>query len=387
MQTRLLPLRPGRARQRAAAVLARGQRRALGTRTIGACAALVLLAATGLGSPASASAPKVLNVPFSIGTQRNHEGNDSILFTNHERFCVNYDFVSYEAGGRPDSNYGNELPAGKRRGFFAPSVIEGEKATMQFYRCHHLKGPPLATVKFVFERGYKYVPGRRTGNSASASAASGAYEQQPAPLHSVRYLRAHCPIVANVNVAVRGGTTGREKGVFVHGREIAANTTANTLPYPVVKYTWKIPDNDQFCGIVGASYPQKYTSLRPTSQTAHSGEYTDYSLQHSADAGGGTIREFFVYARRASLHHHQRAATTYASPYLRLPPSSSPLSAATSMCRVIERRAAEIRAGVRCRVQVGAATIARAAVGCTCRADLLVPFRADLRVQASLPSL
>lgn len=118
---------------------------------IGLC--LSIAACSLMAAPLSAAAGKI-NVSFSIAAHRNAEGNDVILFVSHVPFCVAYAFQSYE-NGRPDSQYGDEIRAGKKAGFEAPTSDEGERSTMKFYRCGHYK-TVLATARFVFVRGYRY---------------------------------------------------------------------------------------------------------------------------------------------------------------------------------------------------------------------------------------
>jgi hypothetical protein len=119
------------------------------------------------------------------------------------------------------------------------------------------------------------------------------------PLHSRRYMEKNCPIVVEINVDVPGGSAGNKRGLSVRGQKIDGDTAGNSLSYPVVDYTWHLSKKDQLCGIVGAWYGPKYVSLRPTSQTANGGEYTDLS-QKDAASPKGSLQGFFVYARPAS---------------------------------------------------------------------------------------
>ena len=116
------------------------------------------------------------------------------------------------------------------------------------------------------------------------------------PLHSRRYMEKNCPIVVKINVAVPGASAGSERGLSARGQKIEGDTPDNSLSYPVVDYTWHFSKKDEFCGIVGGWYGPKYVSLRPTSQTAHGGEYTDLS-QKDAASPGGSLQQFTVYAR------------------------------------------------------------------------------------------
>jgi hypothetical protein len=97
-----------------------------------------------------------------------------------------------------------------------------------------------------------------------------------------------------------GGTVDKKLGVTVHGQKINGETVRNPLHYPIVRYTWTLRKDLEFCGIVG-EWPgitaPRDVSLRPTSQTAHSGEYTDSTSLDSAN--GLHLDEFFVYARPA----------------------------------------------------------------------------------------
>jgi hypothetical protein len=114
----------------------------------------------------------------------------------------------------------------------------------------------------------------------------------PKPLESVAYMEKNCPIVVPVNVFVARGYTNEKFGVSVQGK-----LTPITAKKPSVKYTWQIPSSDDFCGIVGEWAGPKGprdVSLRPTTQTAHGGEYTDTSLNSK---NGLHLNEFFVYAR------------------------------------------------------------------------------------------
>src|SRR5581483_3214090 len=100
-----------------------------------------------------------------------------------------------------------------------------------------------------------------------------------APLHSARYLRSHCHVVADVNIFAPGGKETKKDGIILKGREIRGQTPENPTPLPIAKYNWQLSKTLELCGIVG-EYPQpdgpaKDISLRPTTQTAHNGEYTD----------------------------------------------------------------------------------------------------------------
>jgi hypothetical protein len=115
----------------------------------------------------------------------------------------------------------------------------------------------------------------------------------PAPLESVAYMREHCPIVVAINVGA-GFLTDEQSGVSVRGKK-----SVITAKKPSVTYTWHLSKQDEFCGIVGGWYGPKYVSLRPTSQTAHGGEYTDLS-QKDAASPAGSLQQFTVYARPVS---------------------------------------------------------------------------------------
>jgi hypothetical protein len=116
----------------------------------------------------------------------------------------------------------------------------------------------------------------------------------PAPLESVAYMREHCPIVVAINIGASSVKKNEQSGVSVRGKK--SDITAKK---PTVTYTWHLSKKDQLCGIAGAWYGPKYVSLRPTSQTANGGEYTDLS-QKDAASPKGSLQGFFVYARPAS---------------------------------------------------------------------------------------
>jgi hypothetical protein len=151
----------------------------------------------------------------------------------------------------------------------------------------------------------KLLPGVAFLAGMAGTGAGVLYDAQPADasgpaVHSTQYLERNCRIVVPVNPFVAGGTHNKKQGVAVSGQKIDGGTAGNPLSFPVVKYTWHIPSSDEFCGIVGEKAGPKGPqdlSLKPTSQTAHGGEYTDTSLNSS---NGLHINEFFVYARPKS---------------------------------------------------------------------------------------
>ncbi|HSW85170.1 MAG TPA: hypothetical protein VLF79_00965 [Candidatus Saccharimonadales bacterium] len=120
------------------------------------------------------------------------------------------------------------------------------------------------------------------------------HHRSPAPLLSVDYMQKNCPNYVLVNVFVPGASSTEKFGVKAQAKQ---STFVDKKPF--VKYTWQLSNNNEFCGIVGVwpnpTGPQA-VSLRPTTQTAHSGEYTDTSL-HSSN--GLHLTEFYVYARAA----------------------------------------------------------------------------------------
>ncbi|HSW85171.1 MAG TPA: hypothetical protein VLF79_00970 [Candidatus Saccharimonadales bacterium] len=161
----------------------------------------------------------------------------------------------------------------------------------------------LAIGTSVMSIGAPALAGEAFGNTASSSnevklvvpdIATAATSKPP---HSLRYLKRNCPIEVLVNAFVPGANHEKSNGVSVNAKKINGNTANNVSPYPIVRYTWQLSKNDQFCGIVGVwpnpSGPRS-VSLRPTTQTSHSGEYTDTSL-HSSN--GLHLTEFYVYAK------------------------------------------------------------------------------------------
>ena len=112
------------------------------------------------------------------------------------------------------------------------------------------------------------------------------------PLLSVEYMRSHCLVTATANVFVRGGDKTVTDHISIQGKKSDV-----TSKKPFLKYTWQLDKSDQFCGIAGEfpqpNGPSKVVSLRPTVQSAHSGEYTtDLNNKTSLP-----MAEFFVYAK------------------------------------------------------------------------------------------
>lgn len=155
------------------------------------------------------------------------------------------------------------------------------------------QNPLDGVVKFTV---YAKPVAPRASHSSRPRAAAGHQAATAPPLHSVRYMDKNCPIVVAVNISTPGRSVGSKSGVSVRGQKVA-EVTAGNASYPVVKYTWHLSHNDQFCGIVGGWYGPRYMSLRPTSQTAYGGEYTDLS-QKEAASPTGSLQQFTVYARR-----------------------------------------------------------------------------------------
>jgi hypothetical protein len=138
-------------------------------RTLAAIGLSLSIAACSLVVPPLSVAAGKIKVSFSIATRRSPERFDVVQLTNHERYCVRYYFQSYGKTGVRDSNYGDEIRAGQTRYFEADPINEGDRSFMKFYRCGHSK-VILATVHFVFARGYHYSPPIRSASRASASA-------------------------------------------------------------------------------------------------------------------------------------------------------------------------------------------------------------------------
>jgi hypothetical protein len=119
-------------------------------------------------------------------------------------------------------------------------------------------------------------------------------------LHSVRWLRANCPVVLLVSLFAPSGSPKAETaGTSLQGKktEVKVDGTAKAA----VLYTWHLAPREEYCGIVGGlpGPPRpKYVSLMPTSQTAHGGKYLDESVQSFS---GIYIEEFWLYARE--VHH------------------------------------------------------------------------------------
>jgi hypothetical protein len=134
-----------------------------------------------------------------------------------------------------------------------------------------------------------FCPTTAGGPLARGAGAPDAAASSPRP-HSVYYLRTHCPIVVQVNIYTAGYKSASRNGVSVHGRLLPSGEVA--------KYYWTLDKHVSFCGTVGAWYGTRYVSLRPTSQTGTSGDYTDPSPRDNATPSG-SFQGFYVYARRA----------------------------------------------------------------------------------------
>ncbi len=94
-------------------------------------------------------------------------------------------------------------------------------------------------------------------------------------LHSARWLYDHCKIRVTVNVSSRI-LAGRKDGVSLRG--VPKNDSGG---HPESVYHWHIPKGVQFCGITGSwSLPSREIALRPTSESAEGGEYTDHTVNN-----------------------------------------------------------------------------------------------------------
>lgn len=125
------------------------------------------------------------------------------------------------------------------------------------------------------------------------------------------YLRQHCPIAVTVVGAITSTSqvSGHRAGVSLQG--VRTQAPVDGFPEPAVKYTWQLSKQDKFCGIVGTQggKPVSQTSFTPTTVTARSGSYIDWSVNDPNPLDG--VVKFTVYAKavahRAKYSHRSAA--------------------------------------------------------------------------------
>jgi hypothetical protein len=127
--------------------------------------------------------------------------------------------------------------------------------------------------------------------------ASSASPGMAAPgLHTPQWLEHHCPIWVYANI-LTGYPDGEKQGLSLRAKWIQPNTLADPMTYSYIRFTWHVPAQDQFCGIVGPFYRGDKT-LTPTTETATGGTYIDTTQNKEISAE--QMDGLFVFVRRAT---------------------------------------------------------------------------------------